>query len=210
MSNEWRDGDIRDIDKEMMHLTLQIVGKTLFSAEVGDAANDIGAAMTTLVEQFNFLLLPFSEWLEKLPLPQSIRSNRARKTLDKIMYGIIDERRRSGEDAGDLLSMLLMAQDEDDGTTMTDEQVRDEALTLFLAGHETTANALTWTWYLLSQNPESEAKLHAELDAGLGSGGDTSPSQKNHPVGETPPPPLCKEGSFGDRIPTINDLPNLK
>ncbi len=181
MAGKWHDGEARDIDKEMMHLTLQIVAKTLFNSDVGDEADEIGAAMTTMVKLFNFLLLPFSEWLEKLPFPQSIRFKRARKTLDEVMYGIINERRRSGEDAGDLLSMLLLAQDETDGTAMTDEQVRDEALTLFLAGHETTANALTWTWYLLSQNPDSEAKLHAELDAVLDS-----------------------------RVPTMDDIPNLK
>jgi len=159
----WRDGDVRDIDQEMKFLTLQIVGKTLFNADVVDDADKIGAALNTMVELFNFLLLPFSEWLEKLPLPHSVRFKRARRDLDEIIYGIIDERRRSGEDTGDLLSMLLMAKDETDGSAMTDEQVRDEALTLFLAGHETTANALTWTWYLLSQNPEAEAKLHDEL-----------------------------------------------
>lgn len=166
-SAAWSDGEVRDIDKEMMHLTLRIVAKTLFNAEITDDADRIGAAMTTMVELFNFLLLPFSEWLEKLPLPQSRRFKRARRDLDDVMYSIIEERRRSGEDRGDLLSMLLSAQDEDDGGRMTDEQVRDEALTLFLAGHETTANALTWTWYLLSQNPAAEAKLHAELDAVL-------------------------------------------
>ena len=96
-------------------------------------ADRIGKAMTTMVELFNFLLLPFSEWLEKLPLPQSRQFRKARKTLDDVIYSIIDDRRRSGEDKGDLLSMLLLAQDEDDGGTMTDEQVRDEALTLFLA-----------------------------------------------------------------------------
>lgn len=181
MANSWQDGETRDIDKEMMHLTLQIVAKTLFSAEVEDDADEIGAAMTTMVELFNFLLLPFSEWLEKLPLPHSIRFKGAKKKLDEVIYGIINERRKTGEDKGDLLSMLLMAQDEDDGGTMTDQQVRDEALTLFLAGHETTANALTWTWYLLSQDPEAEAKLHAELDAVLLS-----------------------------RVPVMDDIPNLK
>lgn len=167
MAAKWRDGEVRDIDQEMMHLTLQIVGQTLFSADVEDDADGVGKAMTTIIELFNFLLLPFSEWLEKLPLPHSRRFNRARDTLNEVIYGIIDERRRSGEDKGDLLSMLLMAQDEEDGSGMTDEQVRDEALTLFLAGHETTANALTFTWYLLSQNPEAEAKLHLELDSVL-------------------------------------------
>lgn len=167
MAQKWQDGEVRDIDKEMMHLTLQIVGETLFSADVEDEADGVGKAMTTVIELFNFLLLPFSEWLERLPFPQAKRFNRARDTLNEVIYGIINERRASGEDKGDLLSMLLMAQDEEDGTGMTDEQVRDEALTLFLAGHETTANALTFTWYLLSENPEVEKKLHEEIDSVL-------------------------------------------
>jgi len=162
-ASAWADGDVRDIDREMIFLTLQIVGKTLFNADVGTDADRIGGALNTMVELFNFLLLPFSEWLEKLPLPHSRKFDKARKTLDEIVYGIITDRRRSGRDEGDLLSMLLFAKDETDGSVMTDEQVRDEALTLFLAGHETTANALTWTWYLLSQNPDCEAKLHDEL-----------------------------------------------
>ncbi len=206
MADSWHDGDVRDIDQEMMHLTLRIVGKTLFNAEVGDDADRIGKAMTTMVELFNFLLLPFSEWLEKLPFPQSIRFKRARRTLDDIVYGIINERRRSGEDKGDLLSMLLLAQDEDDGSTMTDEQVRDEALTLFLAGHETTANALTWTWYLLSQNPEAEAKLHAELDAVLSTGG--NPSGSEGVVSKADTLPTGRVSAL--RVPTMDDIPNLK
>jgi cytochrome P450 len=164
MSAQWREGEVRDIDREMMRLTLQIVGKTLFDAEVGDESDEVGNAMTTLVSMFDFLLVPFSEWFEKLPLPQTRRLHQARDTLNSIIYSIINERRTSGEDKGDLLSMLLLAQDEDNGEAMTNEQVRDEALTLFLAGHETTANALTWTWYLISQNPDAEAKLHNELD----------------------------------------------
>jgi cytochrome P450 len=165
ISDEWRDGDERDMTREMMRLTLNIVGKTLFSANVEDDSTEVGKAMTTLVEMFNILLLPFAEILEKLPLPHSIRFRRAKKTLDEVIYKIIEERRRSGEDLGDLLSMLLLAQDEEgDGQRMSDQQIRDECLTLFLAGHETTANALTWTWYLLAQNPEKEAKFHAELD----------------------------------------------
>jgi cytochrome P450 len=167
MADDWQDGEEYDIDQEMMRLTLQIVGKTLFDADTDEDAGDVGKAMETIIGMFNFLVLPFSEILEKLPFPHTIRFNRARKLLDNIIYKIIDERRASGEDRGDLLSMLLMAQDEDDGTGMTNEQVRDEVMTLFLAGHETTANALTWTFYLLSQNPDAEAKLHAELDAVL-------------------------------------------
>ena len=182
MANEWQVGEVRDIDQEMMRLTLQIVGKTLFNANVEDEANEVGAALTAIIQMFNYLLLPFSELLEKLPIPQARRFNRSKETLDKVIYGIINERRKSGEDKGDLLSMLLLAQDEDDGATMSDEQVRDECLTLFLAGHETTANALTWTFYLLSQNPEKMAKLSEELDSVL-------------PDGKTP---------------SIEDLPNLK
>ncbi|MCY7376584.1 MAG: cytochrome P450, partial [Pyrinomonadaceae bacterium] len=168
LSGEWRDGDVRDIDKEMMRLTLWIVGKTLFSANVEDEAAQVGAAMTTIVSMFNFMLFPFSEILEKLPLPPIRRLKLARKTLDEVIYKIIDERRKSGADKGDLLSMLLLAQDEETGGAMTDKQVRDECLTLFLAGHETTANALVWTFYLLSQNPAAEKKFHAELDEVLG------------------------------------------
>ena len=213
MANSWQVGETRDIDKEMMHLTLQIVAKTLFSAEVEDDADEIGAAMTTMVELFNFLLLPFSEWLEKLPLPHSIRFKRAKKKLDEVIYGIIDERRRTGEDKGDLLSMLLMAQDETDGTAMTDEQVRDEALTLFLAGHETTANALTWAWFLLSQNPETEAKLHAELDSVFAKGGNLSGSEGVFSASATSIDvkntlPLGRVSAL--RTPTIDDIPNLK
>lgn len=181
MAETWRDGETLDIDREMMRLTLQIVAKTLFDTDVTKDADDVGRSLTTLVEMFNLLLLPYSEILEKLPLPHSIKLKKARKTLDRIIYGMIDERRASGEDKGDLLSMLLQARDEEDGGQMTNEQVRDEALTLFLAGHETTANALTWTWYLLSQNPEAEAKFHAEIDSVL-----------------------------DGRVPTIDDIPKLK
>jgi cytochrome P450 len=163
LSGEWQDGEVRDIDREMMRLTLQIVAKTLFSADVTDEANEVGKAMTTLVNMFNYLLLPFAEWLEKLPLPQTRRLNRARETLNSIVFQFIDENRRSDTDKGDLLSMLLAARDEADGSAMSDEQIRDEALTLFLAGHETTAVAMTWTWYLLSQNPEAEQALSDEL-----------------------------------------------
>jgi cytochrome P450 len=163
-SNKWHEDDVPDIDKEMMRLTLQIVAKTLFNADVEDEADEVGKALTALVETFQYLLLPFVDTLEKLPLPQSLRFRKAKNSLDQLIYRIIQERRESGEDKGDLLSMLLVAQDEEDNSTMTDEQVRNEALTLFLAGHETTANALTFSWYLLSQHPEKEAKLVDELN----------------------------------------------
>lgn len=168
LAGEWQDGDVRDVDKEMMRLTLWIVGRTLFSANVEDAASQVGQAMSTIISMFNFMLLPFSEVLEKLPLPPIKKLKNARQTLDEVIYKIIDERRASGEHKDDLLSMLLLAQDEETGNAMTDKQIRDECLTLFLAGHETTANALTWTFYLLSQNAEAERKFHSEIDAVLG------------------------------------------
>jgi cytochrome P450 len=161
----WQAGSTLDVSTEMPHLTLSVVAKTLFSADVESEASEIGAAMTTVLQMFRLLLMPFSEYLDKLPLPHVRRLEKARARLDATIYGLISERRKSGQDTGDLLSMLLLAQDEDDrAARMSDEQVRDEALTLFLAGHETTANALTWTWYLLSQHPEVERRLHAEVD----------------------------------------------
>ena len=168
--DRWRDGAVIDAHREMMALTLAIVGKTLFDADVEDEAAEIGAALATTFESFNFgFFLPFSELLERLPLPATLRFRKARARLDATIYRMIEERRRSGADRGDLLSMLLLAQDtEGDGSGMTDLQLRDEAMTIFLAGHETTANALTWTWYLLSQHPDVEARLHAEIDSALG------------------------------------------
>jgi cytochrome P450 len=163
-SARWHDGETLDMSEEMMRLTLGIVGKTLFDADVEEEAQEIGSALTSILEMFNLMMLPFSEILEKLPLPQNKRFRRARERLDETIYRMIDERRRSFEDRGDLLSMLLLAQDEEgEGGRMTDEQVRDEAMTIFLAGHETTANALTWTWFLLSEHRGAEERLHAEL-----------------------------------------------
>jgi len=130
----------------------------------------VGVALTRVIETFWMTMLPFSDLLEHLPVPKLRRARAARAQLDAIIYGMIAERRQSGRDHGDLLSMLLSAQDEEAegaGGLMSDEQVRDEAMTIFLAGHETTANALTWTWYLLSTAPDVEVKLHAEVDRAL-------------------------------------------
>ena len=164
--DSWHTGMVFDLAAEMPRLTLAIVGRTLFSADISSEAEGIGRAMNEVLSLFDTLLMPFSDWLQTLPLPKPLTrrfEQAARDTLDKVIYGLIAERRASGQDKGDLLSMLLLAQDEDrDG--MTDRQVRDEALTLLIAGHETTANALLWSWYLLSQNPDTEARLHAELN----------------------------------------------
>ncbi|MEP6568383.1 MAG: cytochrome P450 [Acidobacteriota bacterium] len=165
----WCDSNTLDMSEEMMQLTLSIVGKTLFDADVVSDAKEVGEAMTVVMDLFNIITIPFFELLQKLPLPQLRRFDAAKAKLDTIIYRLIEERRRSDRDRGDLLSMLLLAQDtEGDGGAMTDEQLRDELMTIFLAGHETTANALTWTWYLLSQNPEAEARMHKEIDRVLG------------------------------------------
>ena len=164
MRRSWRDGAALDISREMNRLTLSIVGKTLFDVDVESQAAAVGEALTDVMESFWMMMLPFADFLERLPVPRLRRARMARARLDAIIFRMIADRRASGRDHGDLLSMLLAAQDEDDGGVMTDQQVRDEAMTIFLAGHETTANALSWTWYLLSSAPEVEAKLHAEID----------------------------------------------
>jgi cytochrome P450 len=164
MRERWRDKALLDIDQEMMRLTLSIASKTLFDADVEAEATEIGAALTTMMQGWPRMTSPFYQILNKLPLPSNRRLREAQQRLDATVLRMITERRASGEDRGDLLSMLLMAQDEEDGSGMSDKQVRDEAMTLFIAGHETTANALTWTWYLLSQYPAVEEKLHEEVD----------------------------------------------
>jgi len=164
----WQDGQTVNMSQEMMHLTLAIVGKTLFDTDTEREADEVRIALSSSMVSFTRLMMPFAELMDRLPLPSTRRFQRARERLDAIIYRMIDERRKSGADRGDLLSMLIMSQDEEgDGGGMTDEQLRDEAMTIFLAGHETTANALTWTWYLLSQHPEVEARLHEEVDAVL-------------------------------------------
>jgi cytochrome P450 len=177
--DRWQDGQTVDIGQEMMQLTLSVVAKTLFDADVESDARDVGDSLTALMELFNRMTTPFAQFLFKLPLPSNFRMQRARQRLDSIIYRMIDEHRASGRDRGDLLSMLLTATDvEGDGTGMSDQQLRNEAMTIFLAGHETTANALTWSWYLLSQHPEVEARMHQEIDSVLG---DRLPSGADFP-----------------------------
>lgn len=165
---EWEDGAQLDISQEMMRLTLGIVAKTLFDTDLEAETQEIGQAVSEAVHQMDFAMLPFAPLMERLNPAIGRRFARTRARLDETIYRMIRAHRADTEDRGDLLSMLLRAQDElGDGGGMTDEQLRDEAMTIFLAGHETTANALTWTWYLLSQHPEVEARLHAELDSVL-------------------------------------------
>jgi cytochrome P450 len=165
-AERWKAGETIDVHKEMVALTLAIVGKTLFDADVEEEADEIGKALTEALELFQRLLMvPYGEFLEKLPIPSTLRFRSARRRLDATIARLIAERRRNPRDRKDLLTLLLLAQDtEGDGGGMTDTQLRDEAMTIFLAGHETTANAMAWTWHLLSQNPEAEGRLHEELD----------------------------------------------
>jgi cytochrome P450 len=177
----WHDGQVRDVQHDMMQLTLEIVAKTLFDAEIGGDSASASAAMETLMRSFiartGSLLAP-PHWF---PTPLNLRVERAITRLERILAKVIAERRASGEDRGDLLSMLLHAQDEESGRRMSDRQLRDEVMTLFMAGHETTANTLAWSWVLLSAHPEVEDRLHAEIDHVLGA-----------------------------RLPTCADLPRLK
>ena len=186
MRDEWQAGAEIDASSEMMRLALQVVARTIFDTDVTEDVQSINTEVNAIMDLYNFLIaLPKAEALMHLPIPGLMRFKRARKRLDAVVHRMIDQRRALGEDRGDLLSMLLASRDEDrDNSKLTDEQVRDEVTTIFLAGYETVANALAWTWLLLGQNPDAEAKLHAELDAVLG------------------------KGEAG-RLPTLADLPQL-
>ncbi len=166
MMEKWENGEKRDIYQEMVQLTLEIVAKVLFDADVAHDTPEVGKALTVVM--YNFL----NRWGALLPLPPSfptpgnLRYQRSIHRLDQIIYRFIKERRESQEEREDLLSVLLRARDED-GSRMTDKQLRDEAMTLFLAGHETTANAMGFTWYLLAQHPEVVEKIQQEVDTVL-------------------------------------------
>jgi len=178
---DWKDGDVREIHGEMMTLTQAIVGKTLFDADVSGDAHEVGQAARVLAEDFGARLRTLQMIPYWVPTPRNVRSWRAIGRLDALIHRIIAERRASEQDRGDLLSMLLHARDADDGSRMSARQVRDEAMTMFLAGHETTAVALSWAWYLLAEHPEAEARLADEMREVL-----------------------------GDRPPAVADLPRLR
>jgi cytochrome P450 len=159
----WRDGETRDVRGEMTSITFRIVAKTLFDAEVADDAAEIAAAFDTGIEEIarrirRPVLIP-----DRIPTPGNLRYRRAVDRMDRLVYRIVDEH-RDGRDRGDLLSALMEVRDEE-GRPMSEEQLRDETITMLLAGHETTALGLTWTWYLLSRNPDAVARLEAEVDA---------------------------------------------
>lgn len=161
-------GDAFDLADEMSRLTLRIVGRTLFSLDLQESAATVGNALVDaldVVTQRAFTLLPLPL---RVPTAANRRFLRARRDLDEVVLRIIAERRRTGHDGGDLLSMLLDARDPDTGEGMTDRQLRDEVMTFVLAGHETTAVALSWTWYLLGRHPEIEQRLRDEIASAVG------------------------------------------
>ncbi len=169
MLASWRNGETRDVHQEMMQLTLRIVVRALFNVEA-EKTEKISRAMNVLMRNTTGVRMLLPPLFRHLPTPRMIEFRRAVRQADETVYGIIARRRAmemdAESDSGDLLSMLMQARDEDGGR-MTDKQLRDEVMTFFLAGHETTALTLSWTWHLLGQNPEAERKLHEELNRAL-------------------------------------------
>lgn len=164
ISDGWRDGATLDIHTEMSYLTMRIVNKTLFSMNIESEAKELSDVITTIATSYTYTIGLIGKLRMSLPLPYTKRILAARARLEDAVQSMITQRRLEG-DKGDLLSMLVAAEDaEDENRQMSDKQIRDEALTLFLAGNETTANALTWTFYLLSQNPAVAERLRQELD----------------------------------------------
>ena len=162
---EWSDGQQRDVYQDMTQLTFGIVGKTLFDSDVSSEASEVGAALTVSLTALNERVSSFGILVpDAIPIPANVRLRRAVRRLDRIVSRLIEDRRASGRDRGDLLSMLLQVRDEEDGAGMSDRQIRDEVMTMVLAGHETTALALTWALYLLSQHAPAEVRFHSELD----------------------------------------------
>jgi cytochrome P450 len=158
----WQDGEPRNIHEDMMRLALEIVAMTLFSVEITFDRDQISVALNTLMEMTSGARMLLPPLLRQFPTPGNLRYQRAAQRLDDIVYDLIRERQASGQRNKDLLSMLLEAR-YDDGSAISKQQLRDEVMTLLLAGHETTAVSMSWTWFLLSQNPEVEERLSSEL-----------------------------------------------
>jgi cytochrome P450 len=165
---QWSPGDRIDLADEMMEMTLAIAGRTLFGVDVRSEASTVSRALDLAMRSMVGNLTSPVRLGYRWPLPRHLRMKRAVQLLDDVVYRLIAEGRKLGADVGDVLSMLLVARDEDDGSALSDRQVRDEVMTLLLAGHETTANALTWTWYELGRYPDVLARLEAEVAAVAG------------------------------------------
>jgi cytochrome P450 len=166
MLSHWQDGTIVDVHQEMMRLTLRIVVRALFDVEA-EETEEISRSLNVMMRNSTGARLILPPFFRRLPTPQMFEFRRAVRKLDDTVNRIIDLHRRNEGDSGDLLSVLMEARDED-GCGMDDQQLRDEVMTFLLAGHETTALALSWTWHLLSQDSQVEHNLHQELDRVLG------------------------------------------
>lgn len=184
MLERWRApaiaGQPVDVMAEMSALTLSIVGRALFSIDLAGDAAEVGKAMLLALEHITHQITHFLPLPLIVPTPRNLRFRRARRDLDRMVFGIIEQRRCAGTDGGDLLSMLLLARDAETGERMSDRQLRDEVMTFVLAGHETTAVTLAWAWHLLSMHPDVEKRLRTEVTEVL-----------------------------GNRTPTLKDLPDL-
>ncbi len=183
MLERWRakENEPLEIGGEMLQLTLGIVGKALFSRDISYGADAVNNAFDVIREHTMRRLTSFFKLPQSLPFPRNIRFRKAVAEADKLFYDVIEHRRNEKSDHDDLLEMLMAARDEETDSAMSDKELRDQALTIIGAGYETTTQALAWTWYLLSQHPEAEAKLHAELSSVL-----------------------------NGRTPTFEDVPNLQ
>jgi cytochrome P450 len=165
----WRAGDVIDIAGEMNRLTLTITARLLFGADGDAVAAEIGDALDIVSSHFEVAMLPFA-FADLIPLPHARRFRAARQVLDRAIYDVVERRRRDGRERDDVVSLLMAARDEGDGEPMSDDQLRDELVTLLLASHETTANALGWTWYLLSGHADAAERMHSEIDTVVGAG----------------------------------------
>jgi cytochrome P450 len=162
-AESWRAGQTLNLNQEMHALTLTIVGEALFGTEVGERTGRVSQLMETVMETFFLFMSPLASLFEFFGHPKLKRAAKARRELSAIVQTMIDERRKTNQTRKDLLTLLFAAQDPETGLGMSDEQLRDEVMTLFLAGHETTANALAWTIYLLTQHPDVAQRLAAEV-----------------------------------------------
>jgi cytochrome P450 len=166
MRDSWHAGEQRDIAIDMMHLTLQIVARTLFATDLRFGVYELAAAINRIMGLYNFLvMLPAAEWLVHLRPPGLAAFVRARKRIDAVVYRMIDAHVKSGRDSGSLLDLMIASSPPGDEEAR--QSLRDQVITIFLAGYETVANAMSWTWYLLSQNLECERQFHKEIDSVL-------------------------------------------
>lgn len=166
--SEWDNGQNLDMNREMMKLTQAIVVEALFNSSVEDSSKKLVDSLTTVINSFPRMLFPFSEYLDNIPLPGILKFKRAMKVLDETVYSIIREKKNSGSGGYDLVSMLISARDEEGKPFFTEREIRDKVITFFIAGQETTANALSWAFYLISGNSKVEEKIIGEISEVLG------------------------------------------